>query len=119
MQLQNVVGETDQRPLAPNFNQAAQEELAKPAGLFDLAEDRLHDRFPCRVDYSSNLGLKLERPPPPEIFVITAVVTKIRISLPWAVVVRVSGGRLDHPSGGNDLLAVPITVVQEQLAELR
>ncbi len=59
MQLQNVVGETDQRPLAPNFSQAAQEELAKPAGLFDLAEDRLHDRFPCRIDYSSNLGLKL------------------------------------------------------------
>ena len=41
MQLQNVVGETDQRPLALDFSQAAQEELAKPASLFDLAEDRL------------------------------------------------------------------------------
>jgi hypothetical protein len=40
MQLQNVVGKTDQRPLALDFSQAAQEELAKPAGLFDLAEDR-------------------------------------------------------------------------------
>src|SRR5712671_603581 len=59
MQLQDVVGETDQRPLALNFSQAAQEELAKPAGLFDLAEDRLRDRFPCRIDCSSNLGLKL------------------------------------------------------------
>src|SRR5271167_1301255 len=49
MQLQNVVGKTDQRPLALDFSQAAQEELAKPAGLFDLAEDRLHDRFACRI----------------------------------------------------------------------
>src|ERR1700682_2040816 len=59
MQLQNVVGKTDQRPLALDFSQAAQEELAKPAGLFDLAEDRLHDGFAGRIDYSSNLGLKL------------------------------------------------------------
>jgi hypothetical protein len=50
MQLQNVVGKTDQRPLALDFSQAAQEELAKPAGLFDLAEDRLHNGFPCRID---------------------------------------------------------------------
>ena len=59
MQLQNVVGKTDQRPLALNFNQAAQEELAKPAGLFDLAEDRLDDRFPCRIDRPPHPGLKL------------------------------------------------------------
>ena len=59
MQLQNVVGKTDQRPLALNFNQAAQEELAKPAGLFDLAEDRLDDGFPCRIDRPPHPGLKL------------------------------------------------------------
>ena len=59
MQLQNVVGKTDQRPLALDFSQAAQEELAKPAGLFDLAEDRLHDRFPCRIDCPPRPGLKL------------------------------------------------------------
>ena len=59
MQLQNVVGKTDQRPLALDFSQAAQEELAKPAGLFDLAEDRLDDGFACRIDYSSSLSLKL------------------------------------------------------------
>ena len=59
MQLQNVVGETDQRPLALDFSQAAQEELAKPAGLFDLAEDRLDDRFPCRIDCPPHLSLKL------------------------------------------------------------
>ena len=59
MQLQDVVGKTDQRPLALDFSQAAQEELAKPASLFDLAEDRLHDGFPCRIDCPPNLGLKL------------------------------------------------------------
>ena len=59
MQLQNVVGKTDQRPLALDFSQAAQEELAKPAGLFDLAEDRLDDGFPCRIDCPPRFGLKL------------------------------------------------------------
>src|SRR6266436_4001691 len=59
MQLQNVVGKTDQRPLALDFSQAAQEELAKPAGLFDLAEDRLDDGFPCRIDCPPRPGLKL------------------------------------------------------------
>jgi len=59
MQFQNVVGETDQRPLALDFNQAAQEELAKPASLFDLAEDRLHDRFAGRIDGPPRSGLKL------------------------------------------------------------
>src|SRR5580700_4572345 len=59
MQLQNVVGKTDQRPLALDFSQAAQEELAKPAGLFDLAEDRLHDGFLCRIDCPPQLSLKL------------------------------------------------------------
>ena len=59
MQLQDVVGKTDQRPLALDFCQAAQEELAKPAGLFDLAEDRLHDGFAGRIDCSPSLGLKL------------------------------------------------------------
>src|ERR1700681_3428232 len=59
MQFQNVVGETDQRPLAPDFSQAAQEEVANPAGFFDLAEARLHDRFPCRIDCPPRLGLKL------------------------------------------------------------
>ena len=59
MQLQNVVGKTDQRPLALDFSQAAQEELAKPAGLFDLAEDRLDDRFPCRIDCPPHPGLRL------------------------------------------------------------
>ena len=59
MQLQNVVGKTDQRPLALDFSQAAQEELAKPAGLFDLAEDRLDDRFPCRIDCPARPSLKL------------------------------------------------------------
>ncbi len=59
MQLQNVVGKTDQRPLALDFSQAAQEELAKPAGLFDLAEDRLHDGFACRIDCPPRPGLKL------------------------------------------------------------
>ena len=59
MQLQDVVGKTDQRPLALDFSQAAHEELAKPAGLFDLAEDWLHDRFPCRVDCPPSFGLKL------------------------------------------------------------
>ena len=59
MQLQNVVGETDQRPLALDFSQAAQEKLAKPAGLFDLAEDRLHNRFSCGIDGPPRLGLKL------------------------------------------------------------
>ena len=61
MQLQNVVGKTDQRPLALNFSQAAQEEQAKPAGLFDLAEDRLDDRFACRIDCPPRPGLKLAR----------------------------------------------------------
>src|ERR1022692_4482755 len=59
MQLQNVVGKADQRPLALDFSQAAQEKLAKPASLFDLAEDRLHDGFPCRVDCPPSFGLKL------------------------------------------------------------
>ena len=59
MQLQNIMGETDQRPLALDFCQAAQEELAKPTSLFDLAEDRLHDGFPCCVDCPPRLGLQL------------------------------------------------------------
>jgi hypothetical protein len=59
LQLQIVVGKTDQRPLALKFSQAAQEELAKPAGLFDLAEDRLDDRFPCQKDCPPRPGLKL------------------------------------------------------------
>ena len=45
--------------VALDFSQAAQEELAKPAGLFDLAEDRLDDRFPCRIDCPPHLSLKL------------------------------------------------------------
>src|ERR1700724_35294 len=59
MQLQNVVGKTDQRPLALDFSQAAQEELAKPAGLFDLAEDRLDAGFSCRIHCAPRPGLKL------------------------------------------------------------
>ena len=59
MQLQNVVGKTDQRPLAPDFSQAALVEREKPGGLFVLAEDRLVDGFACRLDYPPSPGLKL------------------------------------------------------------
>jgi hypothetical protein len=45
------VGETDQLPLAPDFSQAAQEELAKPAGLFDLAEDGERRILTAMVQY--------------------------------------------------------------------
>ncbi len=59
MKLQDVVGKTDERPLALDFGQAAQEELAKPVILFNLADDRLHDGFAYRIDYSPRFGLQL------------------------------------------------------------
>jgi hypothetical protein len=52
-QLQNVVGKTDQRPLAVSFSQAAQEELAKPTSLFDLA------RKPARRSFLRGRDLRM------------------------------------------------------------
>ena len=46
---QNVVRETDQCPFACHFFEPSQQKLAEPAGLFDLAEDRLDNRFTRRV----------------------------------------------------------------------
>jgi hypothetical protein len=46
VQLQNIVGHADQRPLASHFPQPAQEKLPESAGLFDLPKDRLDDCFP-------------------------------------------------------------------------
>src|SRR6266567_5523798 len=41
-QLQKVVGGADHGPLGPHFLDAAQQELAEAAGLFDLSEHRFH-----------------------------------------------------------------------------
>src|ERR1700692_5114728 len=40
-QLEEVVGGTDDGPLGAHFFEAAQQELAETAGLFDLSEHRL------------------------------------------------------------------------------
>ena len=59
MQLQNVVGQTNQRPFHLNFLKPAQHKLPKSAHLLDLPEYRLHNRFAHRVDPSPDLGVKL------------------------------------------------------------
>src|SRR6516225_4028464 len=63
MQLQNVMGQTNQRPLHLNFLKSAQQKLPEPSYLFDLAKYRLHNRLAHRVDPSPNLGLKLTLDP--------------------------------------------------------
>src|SRR5712691_5776876 len=46
---QNVVRETDQCPFTCHFFEPSQQKLGDPAGLFDLAEDRLDNRFTRRI----------------------------------------------------------------------
>ena len=41
-QLEQVVADADQRPLALHLLQTPQQELPEPSALLDLAEDRLH-----------------------------------------------------------------------------
>ena len=55
VELQDVVGQAEQRPLAANLIDSAQQKLTKSAPLFDLTEDRLDDRFPHSTHGSLNL----------------------------------------------------------------
>ena len=48
-QFGQVVGGADQGPFEPHLVQAAEQELAKASGLFDLAEHRLDDLFPQSI----------------------------------------------------------------------
>ena len=59
MQLQNIMGQTNQRPLCLNFLKPAQQKLPEPARLFDLPKYRLHDRFAQRINPAPDSGLKL------------------------------------------------------------
>src|SRR5437870_3888866 len=49
-ELEEVVGQTDQRPLGGDFVIAAEGEAPKGAALFRLTKDRLDDRLAARVD---------------------------------------------------------------------
>src|SRR2546430_17304648 len=49
-ELEEVVGQTDQRPLGGDFVIAAEGEAPKGAALLRLTKDRLDDRLAARVD---------------------------------------------------------------------
>src|SRR5689334_12235683 len=59
MELQDVVGERDQRPLTTDLLQSAQQESSEASRLFDLAEYGLDDRLSPRVDGLACLGGEL------------------------------------------------------------
>src|SRR3989442_14685740 len=52
-ELEEVVGQTDQRPLGGDFVIAAEGEAPKSAALLRLTKDRLNDRLATRVDLPS------------------------------------------------------------------
>ena len=56
-QFQQVVDGADQRPFALHRGQAAPQELAEAARLFDLSEDRFHNALSRRIDRCPNFGL--------------------------------------------------------------
>src|SRR5579872_2679024 len=55
----DVVRERHQRPFAFHFPHPAQSEPVKPAGRFDVAEHRLHDRLATTVHLPSGYGAQL------------------------------------------------------------
>lgn len=59
MQLQNIMGQANQRPLHVNFLKPAQQKLPESAHLLDLPKHRLYDRFAQRINPSPDLSLKL------------------------------------------------------------
>ena len=56
MQFAQSVGETDERPLAAHFIDAAEAKLTEATGVFDLPEDWLNDHLS-----PSTQGVKLAR----------------------------------------------------------
>src|SRR3990172_8308896 len=50
MQLQQIVGQTDQPPFGPSFGQPAQQKLPEPAPLLDLTKHRFYDLAPFGID---------------------------------------------------------------------
>jgi hypothetical protein len=65
VQLQQVVHRAEQRPLVLHGPLPAPENLLKLAGVFDLSEDRFHDRLATRVHgASSGIGATRRRSSP-------------------------------------------------------
>jgi hypothetical protein len=65
VQLQQVVHRAEQRPLVLHGPLPAPEKLLKLAGVFDLSEDRFHDRLATRVHgASSGIGATRRRSSP-------------------------------------------------------
>lgn len=62
-ELPDIVRQTDQCPLPPDLLHPPQQELPIAAALFDLAEDRLDDRFAPGI--VSSPVFRPERPPHP------------------------------------------------------
>jgi hypothetical protein len=63
VQLQQVVHRADQRPLLLHRPLTTPEELPEAAGVFDLSEDRLHNRLATRVHRPALQGPQLSRHP--------------------------------------------------------
>src|SRR5205807_2642367 len=55
----DVVRQRHQRPFGFHFPQAPQSEAVKPAGGFDVAQHRFHDRFAATVHLPPGLGAQL------------------------------------------------------------
>ena len=59
MQLENIMGQANQRPLDSDFFKTAQKKLPESTHLLDLSEHRLHNRLAQSINPSPDLGLKL------------------------------------------------------------
>src|SRR6266849_4791687 len=60
VQLQNVVRRADQRPLALDLGQPAQQELPEATRLLNLSNHGFDDRFARRVDRRTRLRVRSE-----------------------------------------------------------